>query len=380
MMPHAPPAPHAALAALLLLLPSCRDSVDPFRPGQVLPDTGLVVQLTRNTGHDRDPVWSRAGDTIYYAAEGFPGLPGGAGVLARIPAGGGTVQPLFPELQGAAQPRWFATPAVSGGGDRLAYFELIDVFASLPPSPSPTCLHPEPVLGAARLHVRQLGPTAGAPDATIHVSLPGRDARQDSGFVGPYFVQTLPFQRMYLEERRFLFRPSWSPDGARLVFSDGVRLLLWEVGAAAATAIPGTADGVSPAWSPDGQLIAFTHLERGDSTVSTCNVAVGRDIELQMRTGYAPGPARLVLIRPDGTGRVELGEGLDPAWSSDGQQLFFVRDGSIFRSARDGSGAVQLGNTVDGRSPAVSSDGSRIAFARTRSGTHGYDLWVVTLR
>jgi TolB protein len=178
-----------------------------------------------------------------------------------------------------------------------------------------------------------------------------------------------------------LFRPSWSPDGSRLVFSDGLRLLLWTPGSAGATAIANTADGVSPAWSPDGQNIAFTQLQRGDSTVETCDVAEGpKNTITHIRTGYRPGARRLVLIRPDGGGRVEPGEGEDPAWSQDGRTLFFRRDDRIYRSGVDGSGAVPIADTQGGWSPAVSPDGRYLAFAR-RNGIDGdYDVWLVRLQ
>src|ERR1017187_5577050 len=65
--------------------------------------------------------------------------------------------------------------------------------------------------------------------------------------------------------------------------------------------------------------------------------------------------------------------------SAGAEGLLFVADVSgnwdLFSCARDGSGTVQLTSTpVDERSPAVSPDGFRVAYA-----TSGGDLWIMTL-
>jgi hypothetical protein len=363
---------------LMLAVSACRSGVEPFAPPHMEPNEDAVFQLTFNPGEDRDPVWGSS-EALYYAAQEFAGLPGGAGVLARIPAEGGTALRIFPELQNASARRWLAMPAPAPTGDRLAFFEMTQVATpSLLVGPL-ECEHAEPLLDSAVLHIRTLT-ASNAPDIVLGVKFPGRDPRQKAGQPGPYMLLTHPFQRMHSEQRDLLLRPSWSPDGQRVVFSDGVRLLIWIVGAAAATEVPGTADGVSPAWSPSGEWIAFSRLQRGPESTSSCSVRVGNSVQTQVRTGFDDRPARLARIRPDGSGLVDLGEGMDPAWSPDGQSIYIVRNGRIMRVAIDGSGGSDIAGTEFGRTPAVSEDGALLVFTRPAGADSKHDLWLARLR
>src|SRR5262249_15397115 len=65
-------------------------------------------------------------------------------------------------------------------------------------------------------------------------------------------------------------------------------------------------DGLQPAWSPDGQLIAYWGRDDSDR------------------------PRQIFVVRPDGTGRVQITDGtggdFSPAWSHDGAHLYFLSD------------------------------------------------------
>ena len=86
----------------------------------------------------------------------------------------------------------------------------------------------------------------------------------------------------------------------------------------------------------------------------------------------------VVLVAPDGGTPIELAEGLDPAWSPDGEWVFFSRTDGIWRVRATGSDPVRIPETEGGTQPAVSPDGSELAFTRSDAAGKG-DIWVVPL-
>jgi TolB protein len=146
-------------------------------------------------------------------------------------------------------------------------------------------------------------------------------------------------------------RPSWSPDGGRIVFArDGD---LYTVAARGGTATRVTrgvgGDAGDPAWSPDGSLIAYDYRPPGYSI---------REIR---------------VVRPDGSGaravtRLRQVSAL-PAWSPDGNRLAFQSDArsknvEIYSIGADGNGLRRLTTSaIDTIDPAWSADGT-LAFSR----------------
>jgi len=369
-----------ALAAAAI---GCRDGQAPFSLREEAIDTAAALQLTANIGTDEQPAWAQAGSTIYYAGESFPGLPPGRGLLLALPRYGGPASLLLPGIQGASAggPRWLAAPAPSPDGQRVAYLEMAAVAQPGTVVSQQACLHPEPLLDSLVVRVRRLadtGPLLNDPAVPLRVA--GRDPGQRAGGAGPFTVRAFPFQRRFAADRLLVLRAAWSPDGTRIVFTDGLRLFVWPLNSGPAVAIAGTNDGVSPAWSPDGQWIAYARLARSDSSVSTCSVGTPALPIQQSRVGYTERAPVIVLTRADGSSTRVLAEGEEPAWSPDSRFVFLVRDNRIWQVPADGGAAVEIPGTQSGRSPAVSPDGARLVFARPRTNPLQFDLWSVPLR
>lgn len=371
----------AALVLALLTL-SCREGVPPFTP----PDFEFGARRTFGTGQDLDPRWLPDGSAVIYHTDDFGALPGTRGVLLKMPAQGGTALPLLEDVQRSFG-RPLVTPVVSPDGQRVAYIDLIRIdpvvtcVDGLAQPPNANCRMTQPVLDSAALRVRRLDaaqpPTA---DPSIGMSLAGTDPLLRIAGSGSYAMQALPFQQQYRETAAVLLRASWAPDNQRLVFSNGTGLFVWRVGDAAAIPVAGTADGVSPAWSPNGDRIAFTQLVRTDSAQIRCTClqpGSNDSFATHFRMTYTVSP-RLVLVRPDGTDRVELGEGEDAAWSPDGSALYVRRSNQIVRVTVAGGASQVIPNTMGARFPAISPDGRLLALSRP-SLREDYDIWVVSL-
>lgn len=204
--------------------------------------------------------------------------------------------------------------------------------------------------------------------------------------------------------------PAWSPDRCWIAFSRSVMgnddiYVMSADGKTIRRLTTDPADDIFPDWSPDGTQISFVSYRdggyrnlfvmnadgsnqrqltdqqmlpktkggyvqwqqwspRGDEIVFTYNPGTG---------GPDTGP-RIYAIRPDGTGLRQVhSRGYDPAWSPDGNKIFFLagvpgRPGiEIWAVNPDGTNVVQLtrfGGTVvhPDHSLRVSPDGTQLAF------------------
>ncbi len=378
-----------AIAAALVC--ACREDLPPFEANDRPPVDSSAVRLTSSPNDDRSPAWSANGDTLFFSAEGTGELSGNPGVLLAVPRLSGAARIALETIQSpnAREIPWLVTPAADPTSPRLAFIEIVRLWdphacsldltrlVCAPELDEPSARRPP--LHLVTLHIR--GRAASGPldeDTALELRLAGVELQSEGG-VNTSIVHNYPFQQVFTQETGYSFRASWAPDGERVAVSDGLRILIWRVGQAADT-VPGTADGVWPSWSPAGEWIAFTRLERADSSFATCDYIGGLGVPActQVRTDYLPGRRILTIVRADGSGLTELGEGEEAAWAPDGGALFFRRDDRIWHSAPDGTNAVAIPRTEGGREPAVSPDGRYLAIAkRVAEGNH--DIWILAL-
>jgi hypothetical protein len=398
----------AICSGAVVLAAACRDAPAPWEPEPREPPAA-VRQLTFDLRDDRAPAWSADGASIFYARGDVTSLFGDVPTLLEIPAEGGAARAVFPDLQDedGGSGRAFTTPAVDAISGRLAFqhrirlapavgcglgvlswlcagsghpvpplLELIDPDGTDPPPPGP-------VLDELALRIR--APDASGPiDDTPYLSVPIPGRTEDPSAENPplfdplqgrVVVEYFPAHSLFATDGTLFFRPSWSPNGSAVVFSDGLELRIWAPGEAASARVPGTTDGVSPAWSPDGAWIAFVRLGRTGAETDICGsfLVIPNDRYfpscVQETTDYGLGAATVELVRPDGSETRVIGPGLDPAWTPDGRHLYLVRGGQVWWIPLEGDEAEQaVPDTDTGREPAVSPDGSELAISRLSSG------------
>jgi Tol biopolymer transport system component len=181
-----------------------------------------------------------------------------------------------------------------------------------------------------------------------------------------------------LKELDEVLNPAWSPDGNQIVFSGLVGgwndLFIYDIAAASLRRV--TKDlfaELHPAWSPDGRTLAFS-TDRFSTDLPTLN----------------PGHLQLALMDVAGGGVRLLGgfegaKNINPQWSADGTDLYFVSDrqgiSNVYRMNVATRTTRQVTNLLTGasgiteQSPTLSVGGPRVAFSVFEE--DGYNIYAL---
>jgi hypothetical protein len=203
---------------------------------------------------------------------------------------------------------------------------------------------------------------------------------------------------------------SWSPDGTKLAVTlfpngEGDRTILVMNADGSDPVQIASADNVSAAsWSPDGTQIAYAATGGGSTSVHIVRADGGGDtlVHLEEASGtheifsasFSPDGTEILfdagtdsgfdifVMRVDGSNVRQItttGTDYDPAWSPDGSEIAFARQGSglqsdIYLMDADGTHVVQLTDDGEGHTnlgATWSPDGTKIAFEAGRNGGPG---------
>ncbi len=240
-------------------------------------------QARRLTFDDRSlegPVWTADGRSLVFASARL-----GAGRLWRMPADGGTPEPIRETGPGAT------TPAVARIGDRLAFVDTLEDTniweLALDEAGAP--------LGAPRRTPGSSTWLDGSPDfsrdGTALAFASNRSGRDEiwAGQDGSVTARQLTdFSRVPASA---VGSPRWSPDGTRIVFDARVRgnADVYVVGAGGGAVERVTDDpspDVVPTWSRDGAWIYFTSRRSGRPEVWRRAAAGGPEERLTTTGGF----------------------------------------------------------------------------------------------
>jgi dipeptidyl aminopeptidase/acylaminoacyl peptidase len=168
--------------------------------------------------------------------------------------------------------------------------------------------------------------------------------------------------------------PAFSPEGDRLVFTDGATLQMTPLQgpAPAALSLPQALGAVAPAWRP-GSAIAFQGVELECRKGSGCVSTDQSEIWTIQPDGSAPTPLTLV------------GHAESPKWSPDGKRLLFIRRiGPVTEQLAKEAWFIREDGTIARFLPVLdvaaadwSPDGSRIALVRQGEADGTVQVWVV---
>lgn len=181
------------------------------------------------------------------------------------------------------------------------------------------------------------------------------------------------------------FTPQWSPDGESLAYASdrGLGAIIVRESGGSTRVVARTAGAISPAWSPDGSRIAYSAVVQGQTGLWVADTGGGAATPTRLTEAGADVFPFRPMWMGDGTGAVGIaytGDGRIRRVSADGAPgadipfeatfAFTLRDYERARRSFEAGGPEPVQGIV---APAVSPDGRHIAF--TALG----DLWLLEI-
>ena len=202
----------------------------------------------------------------------------------------------------------------------------------------------------------------------------------------------------------YLVYPSFTPDGMRVTYLNGIRTTHQSV---VVTRVTGGAprlfrvDGyvlVSPlSFAPSGRFAAVARYRAppGDLVLFVASTRTGKERQVtgepvprrltkDTRPDWSPdgrsiafarlqGRAAALMVMPATGGPAHrLGRGWEPDWAPSGQEIAFVRRDGVYACRPDGTGVRRIVSAVGAATPDFAPDGTRLAYAAAGS------VWVVS--
>ncbi|MDH4057297.1 MAG: CehA/McbA family metallohydrolase [Cyclobacteriaceae bacterium] len=180
------------------------------------------------------------------------------------------------------------------------------------------------------------------------------------------------------------YQPDWSPDGNQIIFvrynGSSVELMVLDLSTNQTTSLTSNkAVNLEPRWSPDGKSVAFI------STVNTNHFLLYTARIQQQKLG------EFTCLTPDNKSSVDryyystFDHAINPVWSREGKQIFFVSNKEIAHGTGDIVSidlsskevkTIQHEETSWRTRPDLSPDGTRLVYS-SYLGRNWHQLWLL---